>query len=163
MTAQFSERLRLDNADVSLCTMPLDDYFTLTGNKPQLAVTSTALRRGYVGRWEITGDRLYLIGIDAELSNGEPLCLEMLFLGFPDRVFAHWYTGTLRIPKGKQLKYVHGGFGSTYEYDLFIDIDQGVVTGKRLQQNGTASRDAPDGYQVAALTRFLRVDRGDKS
>ena len=25
-----------------------------------------------------------------------------------------WYSGTIRLPQGKLLNYVHGGYGSTY-------------------------------------------------
>ena len=38
-------------------------------------------------------------------------------------VFASWFTGLLRIPQGKLLKYVHGGFGSLQERDLIISIE----------------------------------------
>lgn len=52
-----------------------------------------------------------------------------------DRVFAHWYSGTIRVPKGKQLKYVHAGYGSIYEQDVLLDLDRGVVVGTRLKHN----------------------------
>ena len=50
-------------------------------------------------------------------------------------MFAHWYSGQVRLPMGQQLKYVHGGYGSTYEQDLLIDFDQGVVTQSTLRHN----------------------------
>lgn len=55
--------------------------------------------------------------------------------GFPDRVFAHWYSGQVRLPMGQQLEYEHGGYASTYEQDLLIDFDQGVVSQTTLRQN----------------------------
>ena len=36
---------------------------------------------------------------------------------------------------GQQLEYVHGGYASTYEQDLLIDFDQGVVTQSTLRNN----------------------------
>jgi len=46
-------------------------------------------------------------------------------------LFAEWYTGTLRIPTGPQMEYVHGGFESKYATELFIDVKGGVVTKTR--------------------------------
>jgi hypothetical protein len=49
---------------------------------------------------------------------------------------------------------VHGGYGSVYEQDLFIDVLKGVVTGERTVRNGTAEPQAPQGYRVRAATIF---------
>ena len=61
--------------------------------------------------------------------------LETVFPGYPDRVFAHWYTGTLRVPQGKVLKYVHMGYQSTFESDMLIDVERGVVGEVRIREN----------------------------
>jgi hypothetical protein len=61
-----------------------------------------------------------------------------IFPDSPDRVFANWYTGTLRIPQGDRIKYFHGGFASVYERDLFLDIKQGVLVDTRLQHNSVS-------------------------
>jgi len=42
-------------------------------------------------------------------------------------LFASWYSGMLRVPQGKELNYVHGGFGSLSERDLIIAVESGVV------------------------------------
>jgi hypothetical protein len=49
---------------------------------------------------------------------------------FPGRseVVADWYTGTMIIPKGKIVDYVHMGYGSTYERYTVIWIRHGDVT-----------------------------------
>ena len=86
-----------------------------------------------------------------------------MFPGFPDRVFAHWYSGTVRIPQGKQLEYVHMGYASKFERDLFLDIERGVVVSTRVRQNGVAeSDDAPESYSVGAMTVFPRKRGNDK-
>lgn len=61
--------------------------------------------------------------------------LETVFPGYPDRVFAHWYSGTLRIPQGNTLKYVHMGYQSTYERDLLIEVERGVIGDVRIREN----------------------------
>jgi hypothetical protein len=74
------------------------------------------------------------------------------------------YSGTIRIPQGKQLEYVHMGYGSTFERDLFLDLERGVVKSTRVHHNGTAETDsALEGYEVGAMTVFPRakIDDGD--
>jgi len=109
MTAQIAERLRYQGEDVAMCTNPLSDYFAMGGTNPRFESNCTALWRGYVGSWEIIDDRLYLICLNGTLEDGTEASLETIFPGFPDRVFAHWYSGTIRLPQGKQLEYVHMG------------------------------------------------------
>jgi hypothetical protein len=54
------------------------------------------------------------------------------------------------------------GYGSTFERDLFIDLERGVVKKTRIRHNGTAeSENAPEGYQVGAMTVFHRSNKGD--
>ena len=154
MTAQIPERLRYQGNDHAMCTNPLSDYFVMGGESPNFEVSCTALWRGYVGSWEIVADRLYLIGLNGRLEGGGRVSLETIFPGFYDRVFAHWYSGTIRLPQGRQIQYVHMGYGSTYEQDLFLTIERGVVTQQTIKQNGQADSEAPDGYGVSAMTIF---------
>ncbi len=44
-----------------MCTNPLSDFFAMGGFNPRFESNSTALWRGYVGRWEIVDGRLYLV------------------------------------------------------------------------------------------------------
>jgi len=135
MTAQAAESLLLDGQEVYLCETPLNAYFALTGLAPQFQVETTACWRGYIGSWEIKDSRLYLIDIGGSYEDGSPITLESLFPGFFHRVFAHWYSGTLRVPQGELLKYRHMGWASTFERDLLIDVEDGVVKGMQVQQN----------------------------
>lgn len=164
MTAQFAERLLYQGKEVAMCTNPLGDYFAMGGYTPRFESNCTALWRGYVGRWEIVDERLYLIELHGTLEDGTEASVATIFPDFPDRVFAHWYSGTIRIPQGMLLDYVHMGYGSTYERDLFLDIERGVVVATRLQHNGAAdSDDVPEGYEIGAVTVFPRVNKDDRS
>jgi len=72
-------------------------------------------------------------------------------------VFAHWFTGRLRAPQGKMLQYIHMGFNSTYEFDLLIEIDRGVVTRTKLKSNGMSDDgDTLEGDRVGGWTNFGR-------
>ncbi|MBM3272519.1 hypothetical protein FJY94_04555, partial [Candidatus Kaiserbacteria bacterium] len=95
MTAQIRENLIYDGQNLSMCTEPLSDYFALGGRKPEFKFNCTALWRGYVGTWEIVGDRLYIVSLKGTLKDGTAATLESVFPGYTERVFAHWYTGTL--------------------------------------------------------------------
>lgn len=155
MTAQIPEKLLMNGETLTLCSEPLDDYFTSHG-EPGFAVNCTALWRGYVGTWEIRDARLFLVGIEAEYPDGSSVSLAKLFQGEAERIFARWFTGTLRCPRGGELEYVHMGYGSVYEEDLLLQIEQGNLVGQVVQVNGTAAHNARQGFRPAAFTTFPR-------
>ena len=140
-----------------MCSEPLSDYFEMAGESPDFAEMNTACWRGYVGEWEVLDGRLYLIGLDAYLASGEETNIETIFPGFPERVFAHWYSGRIRIPEGKLLDYVHMGYASVYERDVFLDFEKGVLVGKTTRTNGQAKEaNAPEGYGIGGMTILPR-------
>jgi hypothetical protein len=146
MTAQKAEKLYYDGQLLSMRTHPLGAYFALEGRFPDFDSSETALGRGYVGTWEIVEGRLYLIDLVGGLRDGRTVAMDTFFPGGADRVFAQWYSGTLRVWQGKLLRYVHHGYASSYERDLLIEIENGVVTNIKGQQNGIATSDnAPQG------------------
>ena len=136
MTAQISESLTYNGEELAMCEEPLCDFFNKGGNKPGFASMNTACWRGYVGEWEILEDRLYLVGIEGALNDGTDATLETVFPGFPERVFAHWYSGTVRVPQGKLLDYIHMGYASVYERDLLLTFESGVLIGSEIRNNG---------------------------
>lgn len=159
MTAQASETLIYKGEKLALCTNPLDTYLSSTSPKVEFYATSTALWRGYIGTWTIEGGRLYLVKLSAALRHAdriEDVGLSYLFPDYPDGVFAHWYTGEFRCPMGELLNYVHGGYGSTYEQDLFIEIKKGVVISERVESNGEGTGKGGSGYVLGAMTTFGR-------
>ena len=87
-------------------------------------IHSTACWRKYIGTWEIKEGRLYLINIlgHLKLDGEEPL-------------FADWFTGELKIPQGELLQYAHAGFGSVYEQEILIKIEQGSVIDTKIKDN----------------------------
>ena len=139
-----------------MCTEPLGDYFAMGGTKPAFQANCTALWRGYVGGWEIVAGRLYLVKLTGTLVDGSEACLETLFPGFSERVFAHWYTGTLRIPRGQRLLYRHSGYASVYERDEMLEFEQGVIRRTWVRHNGQAEPDASNlqGYVAGSRTVF---------
>lgn len=51
---------------------------------------------------------------------------------FPDekKVLAEWFSGKIRIPHGEMMKYIHQGYASLYEKELFLEIEKGFVVGQ---------------------------------
>lgn len=140
MTAQIAEKLIYGDKEIPLFSNPLSLYVKQTG----LSFESphTACWRGYVGTWEIIEtlgvERLYLVGLTAYHSFEEAVGLSDVFPGC-DKVFAHWFTGELRCPQSELLNYVHGGYASTYEYDLLMEFKQGVLINKHARHNENPS------------------------
>ena len=135
MTAQMSETLHYEGQKLSMMDNPLDEYLSLSGYWPPFRAQSTALWRGYVGTWEVREGRLYLIAIRAQLEDGTTVTLETLFPGYPDRVFAHWFTGELRVPQGRVINYVHQGYQTQFQADLFLRLEKGVLVSAELVSN----------------------------
>lgn len=158
MTAQTPELLIFEGIEHSMCSEPLGDFFALGGRRPEFRAPHTACWRGYIGTWEVIGKRLYLTQLKGWLKSGEEATLETVFPGYGERVFAHWFTDTVRLPQGKQIKYVHMGYGSVYEQDLLLRFNKGEWIERSVRKNGTAEPDAPEGYGIAALT-----DLGNRS
>lgn len=164
MTAQIAEKLHHEGQAFSMCTNPLNHYFALGGVNPHFESNCTALWRGYVGTWEIIDARLYLIDLQGNLKKGGRASVATLFPDFPDRVFAHWYSGTIRIPQGKMLEYVRMGYGSIYERDILLEMEKGVIKSTKVQYNGTAEADdGPEGYEIGAMSIFASAPKNEES
>lgn len=83
----------------------------------------TANHRGYVGVWEIVESKLYL----NEVHNG--------FMPEKGHFFADWVSQELHVWKGNLLHYVHSGYGLTYEEDIFLSIDNGILKHTVIESN----------------------------
>lgn len=166
MTAQAPEVLRYESREHPMCTEPLEAWFELSGRKSPFHGYCSANWRGYIGTWEVREQRLYLLELEGKGERGADLDLASLFPDYPTRVYAHWYSGTVRLPEGRLLHYEHGGYASTYERDRLLRFDKGVLVETRVQRNGEAEGvEAEDeGYVLAAMTHFpAPADKPDSS
>ena len=132
MTRQILEKINYEGRLQSMFGRPLDDYFKLTGIKPDFELTCSACWRGYIGTWEILDDHLYLTDLSELMGDGKKN-MQTFFPDDPVRVFAYWYSGQLRVPQGERV--VDPGFYSSYERDLLIDIKKGVVRKIEVREN----------------------------
>jgi hypothetical protein len=138
MTAQVHERIILEGEERSMAFCPPipRDHPRITGLEYDEVrkgveagsitsfIYSTACWRRYIGTWKLDDGRLYLVALDGvyRVVGDEP-------------IFADWFTGVLRIPSGNMLHYVHMGFGSVYEFETHIKIENGVVIEERRIDN----------------------------
>ena len=147
MTAQFSERIEMEGKQYSLHSTPLGPWLSEVKPPVRFVATSTACWRGYIGTWRIEQQRLYLIGIEGEAfasgkasyadtpASTRAVTMNDLFPGWPDGVFAHWYSGELRIIRGDLVRYKHQGWMSRFEFEQFLAVEDGVVVAERIVHN----------------------------
>ena len=136
MTAQFPETLIYQGERHAMCSTPLCDYFESNNLQSPFTYTSTALWRGYTGTWEVRDDnKLYLIKLHGTLRDRSKATLDSVFPNSPDGVFADWFTGTVRLPQGEQLQYVHAGFASEFERDLWLQFVDGILVKSHIINN----------------------------
>jgi hypothetical protein len=142
MTAQIHEVLFIDGAKLSMAFCPplptshprilADDPEAVARRSSKSSILfSTACWRGYRGTWKIEDGRLFLTQLEGRyrLDGSEPL-------------LADWFTGVLRVPRGDQLHYVHMGFGSVFEMEIHIKIENGIVAASRTIDNRGKPHDA---------------------
>jgi hypothetical protein len=67
--------------------------------------------------------------------DGETASLETIFPGVSQRMFAHWYSGTLNVPLGELLEYEHIGYARVHEETLEIKVERGVVVSQKRRKN----------------------------
>lgn len=63
----------------------------------------------------------------------QELSVQTLFPG-QERVFAEWFTGTLRVPQGEMLN-IRMPFASLFEKDLFLEFKSGVLVKSWVVEN----------------------------
>jgi len=118
MTAQEPEILIFEGERMYMPTNP-----DLNGKADCGFGLSTANYRGYIGAWEIVDSKLYL----NEVKNG--------FMKEKGPCFADWVSQELHVWKGNLLRYIHAGYGSTYEEDMFLSIENGILKCTVIESN----------------------------
>lgn len=163
MTAQQREKLIVEGKLEDLAVLPLGthpvgcsfDFHALGTHR------STSCWRGYVAVWELHQGRLWLVGLfDADYV---PMDTRPVFGEAPLPLPADWFTGTLVLPRGERLAYVHMGFGGDYAEELRLYLRQGVVERRRRLNRRPRFRgmfiDEP--ADEARLHERLRLPPGD--
>jgi hypothetical protein len=139
MTAQIPDILMLNGQKHSLFSLPLEVFFEKRSGRPKFRVPHTGCWRGYVASWEVRDNRLFLLSVRGQLSDGAKFDAAWLFPNETLPVFAEWFTGTLKLPLGNVVEYVHMGFASFYEDELQLTVERGMVI-KKSRRNANPLR-----------------------
>ena len=140
-TGQESDVLYYRSQQWWLLARPADSdsslSVTLQNNLPSERCQSTANWGGYVGYWSIRNGMLVLDSIQIEyLKDGECVgatlpdsFIPQVFHAYDEDgiVVARWYSGTLRLARGKMLRYEHSGWNRNYETEMVLTIQNGIV------------------------------------
>ena len=161
MTAQFGETLKYNGVNYYLATEPLEPY--LEKHNIKFYAWCTACWRGYTSKWSIEDGMLYLTDLHGFIStddNGElinkSVGMDYLFPG-QDKVLADWFSGVLRLPHGEIIRYIHQGYDSIYEKELFLKIVNGKCVG------GRETRMSSNKSWYSRLLQKLGLDRSNSS
>lgn len=52
-----------------------------------------------------------------------------------DCIVASWLTGEIRVASGKVVYYWHDAFERNYEEEMMLNIDKGIITGRKEYHN----------------------------
>lgn len=168
MTGQVADILVLRNRPRELHRTPLDAWtdaqpegFSFAehlGLPPDHRISSCW--RGYIGRWIIGEDGgLRLAGLAPPIGSGrwrKPP--PSLFPGCRQGVFAHWFSGVLRVVWGRMRTYRHHGFARDYEHECYLLFRRGRLVREILLGNPpTAVFDAAVARSIAMNTPYEPV------
>ena len=130
----------------------------LDKNLPGDRCQSTANWSGYVGYWSIQGDMLVLDSIRVEqLKDDECVdvtlphsSLKRVFKAYEEKgvTVARWYSGTLRLARGKMLRYEHTGWNRNYENEMVLTVQNGKIVKSQQYHN----RIACEGFDFESLS-----------
>lgn len=152
-TAQIPETLIFGGQNKALFTNPLDIWIKSPGNadriRPYISERKcSASWRGYAGTWEIRGDQLLLVKLQADpcSQKSREIPLSALFSGQTAPIVATWFSGRLTVPDGKRLKYVHMGYMSQYERYILLQVDRGIVIDRQVVTELPGAGPKPDPF-----------------
>ena len=139
MTIQLDNKIIYKGESYFTYSDPLAVYLS----EKEIKVTSdcSVCWSGYVGTWEIVGSKLFIAEIEPlflDETDEKKIRMESLF-PCQERVFAHWYTGEIHIRLGKVLYYTNIFHTPICEEDLYIQIENGIEVGDRIEDNKNKS------------------------
>jgi hypothetical protein len=137
MAAQLPDKVLVEGEQWDLYSNPLEQYWIRQFKKRPDFYPLPNCKRGYIALWEIRNNQLSLKSIDGNFEK------RSLFFG-PEQaryslkefmpkaknkpILATWFSGKLRIPKGKMTLYEHQDYGSRFEKETIITVEKGNVT-----------------------------------
>jgi uncharacterized protein (TIGR02996 family) len=172
MTAQVGDLIRYNDQELSLFANP-----PLHGETPppdanlKFEFPHTANWRGYVATWEFRDNILFLADIRG-WRDQRSVGMHEVFPGHESGIQANWVTDRLRVPRGECIDYVHAGYASTYERDLWLAVNAGRLVFAEEVDNRTLAQvsaevtpqlEALYGAEEAAFIRAIRTNPAERT
>ncbi len=137
-TGQYGDILIVGKDTSWINSNPLEIYFERKGartiDSTEMYQSCTALWRGYVATWRLDNKRLYLIRVQIDYCGDSPIDVDLTKEFGSNYVFASWVGEIIIRPKGKLLQYVHMGYLSIYEEEVFYNFRKGLLTDIKNQK-----------------------------
>lgn len=144
-TGQAGELIIIGRDTLQMLTSPLERDSVLARKVQERRTNkgfSTGLWRGYIGLWRLEEGKLYLEKLleadwEKKQSSWQTINTDGIFDAYREngRILAGWFSGDIRVVKGKQVSYQHIGFARHYEYETIYTLHQGVVTSQKEIRN----------------------------
>lgn len=111
---------------------PLASFLKTAKLPHKLVAPNTACWRGYTSKWAVDNKKLFLIDWQGYILDYQKVGIEYLS---PDEeiVFAKWFTGQISIAMGEMIKYVHGGYASVHEGEMFLLFEKGELVNEYVK------------------------------
>ena len=176
-TGQAPDRLSYDGKDYMLFSNPLETLYQKDKSKRPKFMSypndsSSGNWRGYVAHWEVANDKLYLTAVDSWLcdasikTDNHCRAITLADIGGEKtegtKIFVSWFSGELRVPDGKQLLYVHMGYGSVYERDIIFKVDAGNVGKPTILDNTKQPLPSADERALQELEKLRIWESGEE-
>ncbi|MBX7226349.1 MAG: hypothetical protein K1X55_09985 [Chitinophagales bacterium] len=137
-TAQYGDRLIVDKDTFWINSNPLEVYFDKKGSRTINGETvygsCTALWRGYVATWQIKSDSIFLVRLQTDFCSNNPIDLDVKTEFGTSIVFANWVDNTIVQTKGSLIQYVHMGYMSIFEQEIYYKFDKGILKSTKVKK-----------------------------
>ena len=125
--------LEIDGEYFAMEGQPLEAYFAMSDIPPILSPDGEGYWSGYLALWSMRGERLYLTdwqNKEDSVSRIYEFSFELFFSEFPNRVFAHWFSGQIHCRsvadyEARQL------CETDHDVAQILTFRRGVLTGSR--------------------------------
>jgi hypothetical protein len=156
MSFELPDTLNFDGSDYQTTSFPLNHFYRQSGIASPFQPIRPGYSRGYVARWTVESDRLFLANVRGSLKSNDGVYEKQLDIVFPDNegwVFAAWYTGLLRCFQGERC-YLGTLSNIGFEQEVLFDVVAGTIKSVEFVDN-TNVPDVSDDEIRKGLPEFL--------
>jgi hypothetical protein len=134
MNPQLKELLVYKGKEVAMSCEPLSQYLLQLKSPPLFYTACKANERGYLGKWAILREELYLTEFIAMLENKDEVSIHYLFPG-QQIVHAEWFNGEIVLNEGKLLALKDENNPAIYEKDVHMEFIKGRLVKTTIIEN----------------------------